>query len=259
MSSTPPAPPTTDELDDSVDGLERTYGEELSDLEQIERTPEPEGPAPEVVAFDIGEVLIDETRVWSCWADLLGVSHLTFAAVLGAAIAQGADYPEVFDHVAPNLEWENFVDEHERRYGGFQPGDVYPDAMLCLTELHELGFRVVIAGNQPAIRRQQLASLELPATSIATSEELGVAKPDPAFFDRVMELADTSNPTDVLYVGDRVDNDVLPSLEHGMHACWLRRGPYGALQERPDGVEPDLVLDGLGELPLLLEQWRGGA
>ena len=170
MSSQPPAPPTTDELDDSVDQLERTYGDELSDLERIERTPEPEGPAPEVVAFDIGEVLIDETRVWACWADVLGVSHLTFAAVLGAAISQGADYPEVFAHVAPNVDWEAFVDEHERRYGGFQPGDIYPDAMLCLAELRDLGFRVVIAGNQPAVRRQQLESLGIPAEGIVTSD-----------------------------------------------------------------------------------------
>ena len=258
MSSRPPAPPATDELDASVDELEQAYGRELSDLERVERGPEPEGPAPTVVAFDIGEVLIDEGRVWACWADVLGVTRLTFAAVFGAAIAQGADYPEVFAHVAPNVDWEAFLDEHERRYGGFQPGDIYPDAMLCLSELRELGFRVLIAGNQPAVRRQQLEGLGMPADGILTSDELGVAKPDPAFFGEILKLADTADPTDVLYVGDRVDNDVLPALDYGMHACWVRRGPYGALQELPEGIEPDLVLDGLGELPLLLEQWRAG-
>jgi FMN phosphatase YigB (HAD superfamily) len=258
MSPRPPsAPPVADELDASVEGLEDEYGAELGDLEEVEGLPEPDGPAPTVVSFDIGEVLIDESRVWSCWADVLGVTPLTFAAVLGAAIAQGADYPDVFAHVAPNVDWHAFVDEHERRYGGFQPGDVYADAMLCLSELRELGFRVVVVGNQPAQRRRQLESLGLPADVIATSGELGVAKPDPAFFDRLLQLADTTDPTDVLYVGDRVDNDVLPALDHGMHACWVRRGPYGALQELPEGAEPDFVLDGLGELPLLMDQWRG--
>lgn len=257
MSPRPPAPPTTDELDDSVDGLEQTFGSELGDLENLEGLPEPEGPAPEVVVFDVGEVLIDETRVWACWADLLGVSHLTFAAVLGAAIAQGSDHREVFAHVAPNVDWRAFEQEHERRYAGFQPGDLYPDAMLCLAELRELGFRVVVAGNQPARRREQLISLGLNVDVVATSDDLGVAKPDPAFFDEVLRLADTSDPTDVLHVGDRVDNDVVPALERGMHACWVRRGPWGALQELPDDARPDLVLDGLGELPLLLEQWRG--
>lgn len=258
MSQRPPAPPTTDEIDDTVDGLEETYGRELGDLENVDGLPEPEGPVPQVVAFDVGEVLIDETRVWSCWADVLGVSHLTFAAVLGAAIAQGSDHREVFAHVAPNVDWEAFVEEHERRYEGFLPGDLYPDAMLCLSELRELGFRVVVAGNQPTQRRQQLESLGLPADVVATSDELGVVKPDTAFFGEVLKLADTTDPGDVLYVGDRVDNDVLPALDYGMHACWLRRGPWGVLQELPEGAEPDFVLDGLGELPLLMEHWRNG-
>jgi HAD superfamily hydrolase (TIGR01549 family) len=256
--TTRPAPPSTDELDPTVDELEETFGHELGHLERLEEVPEPEGPAPTVVAFDIGEVLIDETRVWSCWADVLGVSHLTFAAVLGAAIAQGADHHEVFGHVAPNVDWQAFADEHERRYGGFQPGDLYADAMLCLSELRELGMRVVIAGNQPVRRREQLERLGLPCDAMITSDEVGVEKPDRGFFEAVLRLADTTDPTDVLYVGDRVDNDVLPALAHGMHACWVRRGPWGALQELPDGVEPDLVLDGLGELPLLLQQWRDG-
>ncbi len=257
MSTRPPAPTTTDELDHSVEGLEDEFGHELGDLENLDRLPEPDGPAPTVVAFDIGEVLIDESRVWACWADILDVTPLTFAAVLGAAIAQGADHHEVFAHVAPNIDWRAFIDEHERRYGGFLPGDLYPDAMLCLSELRELGFRVVVAGNQPSQRRDQLESLGLPADVIATSDGLGVDKPDGAFFGEILKLSDTTDPTDVLYVGDRVDNDVLPALAYGMHACWLRRGPWGALQELPEDAEPDFVLDGLGELPLLMEQWRG--
>ena len=45
--------------------------------------------AIELVAFDVGEVLVDETRQWGEWADRLGVSRLTFAAALGAVIAAG--------------------------------------------------------------------------------------------------------------------------------------------------------------------------
>ena len=53
-----------------------------------------------------------------------------------------------------------------------------------------------------------------------------------------------------------VDNDVLPASTYGMRTCWLRRGPWGQLQDLPDDVEADLVLEGLGELPLLLQEWR---
>jgi FMN phosphatase YigB (HAD superfamily) len=253
----PPAPETTDQLDPPVDDLEEEYGEELGDVE-LNPLPEPEGPPPEIVAFDIGEVLIDETRVWACWADLLGVSRLEFAAVLGAAIAQGQDHEAVFAHVAPNVRWEDFVEEHERRYGGFQPHDLYPDVSLCLSELSELGVQVLLAGNQPARRHAQLEALGLSVDAIATSDDLGAEKPDVAFFEALLRLADTTDPTDVLYVGDRVDNDILPAMDFGMSTCWIRRGPWGVLQELPEDAEPELVLDGLGELPLLLSQWRTG-
>jgi len=35
-----------------------------------------------LVAFDVGEVLVDETRMWAEWAGRLGVTRLTFAARL---------------------------------------------------------------------------------------------------------------------------------------------------------------------------------
>ncbi len=216
---------------------------------------EPSGPAPSAVVFDIGEVLIDETRVWATWAELAGVSPLTFAAVLGAAIVQGEDHRAVLPHVAPNLDWESLEDEHERRYGGFRDEDLYPDARPCLTSLREAGFRVLLAGNQPARRTVQLAALSLPVAGLATSDELGAEKPAPAFFEAVRRLAEVP-AAEILYVGDRVDNDVLPAGLAGMRTCWLRRGPWGQLQELPDHVEADLVLEGLGELPQLLADWR---
>ncbi len=240
----------TDEFPDDLD--------DLTDLDfDPEELPDPDGPAPRVVAFDIGEVLIDESRVWAVWAGLLGVSPLTFAAVLGAAIAQGEDHHAVFPHLAPNVDWEDFEDEHERRYGGFHDDDLYPDVRTCLEELQSLGFTVVLAGNQPARRTAQLLALDIPHDQLAISEDLGVAKPDVGFFEAVMQRLDTNDPEDVIYVGDRVDNDVVPAAAFGMRTCWLRRGPWGHLQDLPDGVQPDLVLEGLGELPLLLSHWRG--
>lgn len=216
-----------------------------------------EGPAPAVVVFDVGEVLIDETRVWAIWAGLLGVSPLTFAAVLGAAISQGGDQREVFAHVAPNIDADELEEEHEQRYGGFQDQDVYPDARGCLAELRDLGFQVAIVGNQPGRRAAQLQALDLAHDHLATSEDLGVEKPDAGFFQAVLALTGSDDPARVLYVGDRTDNDIAPAAAAGMRTCWLRRGPWGHLQDLPDGVEADLVLEGLAELPVLLSTWRG--
>ena len=82
--------------------------------------------------------------------------------------------------------------------------------------------------------------------------------PIPAFFAAVLARLGDPDPATVLYVGDRVDNDVLPALEAGLRVCWVRRGPWGQLQDLPDGVAADLSLEGLGELPELLAAWRDG-
>lgn len=222
-----------------------------------------DGPAPEVVCVDVGEVLVDETRVWSVWAGILGVSPFTLHAVIGAAIVQGEPHTSALPFVAPNIDWQDLRDEHERVYGGFEAADLYPDAAPCLRALHGAGFGVVVAGNQPAARRGQLLALDLAADVVTTSDDLGAAKPDAAFFAALMELVGerfgVGDPGRVLYVGDRVDNDVLPALDFGMRTCWLRRGPWGRLHGLPGDAQPDLVLEGLGELPELLTTWRGAA
>jgi len=212
--------------------------------------------APDVVVLDIGEVVIDETRVWTVWAELLGVSPGTLMAVLGAAVSQGGDHTDAFPHVAPNVEWSELEDEHELRYGGFRPDDVYADVVPAFTALRAQGLRVVLAGNQPERRAAQLRALDLPVDDLVTSAELGVEKPDPAFFTAVLARLGVDDASRVLYVGDRVDNDVLPAAEAGLATCWLTRGPWGQLQELPEESAADLVLEGLGELPELLTAWR---
>ncbi len=216
------------------------------------------GPAPTVVILDVGEVLVDETRVFSVWAELLGVSPGTLFAVLGAAIVEGEDHVAAFAHVAPNVAWAELEAEHEARYGGFAPTDLYPDVRQALTALRADGLRVVLAGNQPERRTAQLRALDLAVDDVVTSDDLGAEKPAPAFFAAVLARLGDPDPSSVLYVGDRVDNDVLPALAAGMRVCWVRRGPWGQLQDLPDGVEVDLALEGLGELPELLAAWRDG-
>jgi len=83
---------------------------------------------------------------------------------------------------------------------------------------------------------------------VAMSESLGVAKPDPAFFARVLELIGSPEPADVAYVGDRVDNDVRPASAAGMRAVWIRRGPWGAIADPPPADAAALMVESLDEL-----------
>lgn len=198
------------------------------------------------VALDVGETLIDETRIWSAWADALGVPRLTFLAGLGATLARGGDYRDVFAMFgAP--DWNQHAEAVEERHGGFTPVDLYPDALRSLDALRDAGYRIAIVANQPAMRHAQLEALGVRADVMGMSDALGVAKPDPAFFERILELTGAA-AADTVYVGDRVDNDVLPAGAAGMRPVWIRRGPWGVIQQLPADVRPALVVDSLDEL-----------
>jgi HAD superfamily hydrolase (TIGR01549 family) len=206
----------------------------------------PEPPA-RWVCLDVGETLIDETRIWSIWADELRIPRLTLFAAIGAVIAREGEHRDIFG-IFGIEDWPMRVEAVESLYGGFQPHDLYPDALPSIDRLREAGYRLAVIANQPAARSEELRALGVAADVIAMSDEMGVAKPELAFFTRALELMGGPAPADVAYVGDRVDNDVLPAMAAGLRSIWLRRGPWGIIQRLPDGERPALVVDSLDEL-----------
>jgi len=199
------------------------------------------------VCLDVGETLIDETRIWSIWADELGIPRLTFLAALGAVIERNGEHRDVFPVFGID-DWEDRMPSVERAYGGFRAEDLYPDAIRSLEALGSAGYRLAIVANQPETRAEQLRGVGIQTEVMAMSEGLGVAKPDAAFFQRALGLMGDPDPASVAYVGDRIDNDVLPAAAHGMRAVWLRRGPWGVIQRLPDDLQPALTVDTLDEL-----------
>lgn len=201
------------------------------------------------VVLDVGETLIDETRIFQVWAEVLGVPQFTLMGVLGGSISN-AEQPEdwrKFFELLQQPEWRDHQPKVEDRYGGFAPDDLYPDALPAIQALKDGGYRVAITANQPARRHAELSALGVDVDVMAMSEAMQVSKPDRRFFERTLELLGSPHPGDVAYVGDRVDNDVRPSAAVGMRAVWIRRGPWGLLQEDHDG-NAALVVRSLTEL-----------
>lgn len=201
------------------------------------------------VVFDIGEVLVDETRVWSVWADVVGVSRFELLAAIGAMIAAGRPHTDAFAAVGIP-DWPRHADAALDAYGAFRAEDLYADAVPTLRALAGAGLGVAVAGNQPAQRTRELRALGVPGEPLFTSDEIGVEKPDAAFFRVLLARLGNPDPAAVAYVGDRVDNDVEPARAAGLVPVWLRRGPWGLLAPPP--AEPVLTVRTLAELPGLL-------
>jgi HAD superfamily hydrolase (TIGR01509 family) len=190
--------------------------------------------AVKAVVFDVGETLIDETGLWERAADAAGVPRFTLMGVLGGLAARGEHHDRV---------WEILGVEHPA--STWEPSGWYPDALSCLERLRSRGLHVGAVGNTPAETEAQLRPY---VDFVGSSARWGLAKPAPAFFARIVSETGL-DAGEIVYVGDRVDNDVEPALAAGMVAVHIRRGPWGYLQEPP----PDaLRIRSLDELPEVL-------
>lgn len=114
----------------------------------------------------------------------------------------------------------------------FADRDLHSDALPCLTELRTRGLRLGAAGNMRAVHEDFLRPH---VDFVGSSERWGVEKPDAAFFARVVEEAGAA-AEEILYVGDRVDNDVLPARAAGLRAVRIRRGAHADAESPPGAV-----------------------
>ncbi|MFG3331800.1 HAD family hydrolase [Streptomyces tendae] len=215
------------------------------------------------VVFDVGECLVDETREYGTWADWLGVPRHTFHAMFGAVIAQGRDYREVFLEFRPGFD---LYSERAKRATAGQPetfdeGDLYGDVRASLQQLRADGLWLGIAGNQTVRAGRILRDLfSSDVDLIGTSDDWGANKPDPEFFKRVAEAV-PFDVGEILYVGDRCDNDIRPAREAGMKTALVRRGPWATIQwDSPEARElPTFRIESLAELSDLTVQFNDSA
>jgi HAD superfamily hydrolase (TIGR01549 family) len=196
----------------------------------------PSGPVTRIatVAFDVGETLIDESRLWERAADAAGAPRFTLMGVVGGLAARGEHHRRV---------WEILGVEQPAATWGSE--DFYPDALPCLAALRRSGLRVGAVGNTLTDAEDLLREhVDL----VGSSARWGVEKPTPAFFERIVAECGVSSDA-IAYVGDRVDNDVEPALAAGMVAVHIRRGPWGHLHEPPPAA---LRISALEDLPEVL-------
>ena len=183
------------------------------------------------VVFDVGETLVDETGMWERAAEVAGVPRFTLMGVLGGLAARGEHHAQAWEILA--------VEPPASTWG---PADFYADALPCLRWLRSCGLLVGAVGNTPAACEDLLAEH---ADLVGSSGRWGIEKPAPEFFEQIVDEAGFA-PSEVAYVGDRVDNDVVPALAAGMVAVHIRRGPWGHLHEPPAEA---IRVRSLAELP----------
>ena len=184
--------------------------------------------------------------------------RLTFLAVLGRLIAEGRHYQEIFDVFGVSRPVEGRAASTVADRPAFAPKISTRTLGRVWRSCAGSGSASGSPATSPDRAAEILATVGIELDLVATSAAWGVEKPSPAFFARIAsELA--LPPEAIAYVGDRVDNDVIPAAAAGMTAIFIRRGPWAWIQ-CPVGTPPgaSFVIEDLTGLPeLLRSQGRG--
>jgi FMN phosphatase YigB (HAD superfamily) len=192
------------------------------------------------VVFDFGYTLVDEDRVWKAAANELGWPESAFFAALGSVIERRRRHRDVLEILGG---------DGRLRLVPFEPRDFYDDALPTLRAAKESGNVVGIAGNFSE-EIEAFLSDHADVDFVASSERWGVEKPDPRFFSLIASEAGCE-PADITYVGDRLDNDVLPAASIGVSAVWIIRGPWAVVQQGwPEAETAPTRIRELREVPL---------
>lgn len=134
-----------------------------------------------------------------------------------------------------------------------EPRVFYPGALATLQPLKNTGYLIGIAGNQPEETETALKACGMPADYMVSSARWHVEKPSPEFFERIVAITGLA-PSEVAYVGDRLDNDVLPAQKAGMYTVFLVLGPWGFLHaQSTDTLKANAKTTNLLELPITLK------
>jgi putative hydrolase of the HAD superfamily len=206
------------------------------------------------ILFDLDGTLIDCDRLWRrCIEGVLAdhpqsVPPETRARVLASV----ADTPLLERRLVARIlgrESSFCADSSSAVLGARFCGLIEPDPVI-LRLLDNLSTRYVTAIVSNGSRRAQRAKLERAELTRAVgrvfiSGELGVRKPDPAIFQRVLGWAGVE-AGEALIVGDHPYDDIQGGQRAGLRTCAV--GPAYA----EDWPRPDLRIDHISELPGVL-------
>lgn len=130
---------------------------------------------------------------------------------------------------------------------------IEPETIEMLEKLRADGLKLGLVSNVSQlpellhrdIERFGIAKL---LDGVAFSSEIGVWKPRPQIFEHVLDAVGV-RPTDAVFVGDRLVDDIAGAQAVGMRAILTRQ----YRQEEPDAITPDGVIAHITELPGALE------
>ena len=155
---------------------------------------------------------------------------------------------ERFQLFADRLGVKIDPNEMSRIYLGFlrQEATYISGAMDVVRKVHGKFKLALITNGLRDVQYQRIdkAGLAEFFPTVVISEEVGIAKPDPAIFGHAMEVAGHNDRHSTLIIGDSLNSDIRGGIAFGIDTCWIN--PSG-MQNHLD-QSPTYTIQGIDQL-----------
>ena len=120
--------------------------------------------------------------------------------------------------------WEAFNSGDQRPKWQHVNESLYPDVRETL-HLLSRKYKLGVIANQGVGLKERLTSFEILDyfSLIVSSSDVNIKKPDPEIFKIALEKANVK-ASSAVYIGDRVDNDMIPAKQLGMKTIRIKQG-----------------------------------
>ncbi|HMO57176.1 MAG TPA: HAD family hydrolase [Roseiflexaceae bacterium] len=212
------------------------------------------------VLFDLDDTLYDLRAHWrwcleTALADVLAQqSQIDAAELIERALAGHVYIRQLSEFLrAEGIGTTAQITAAQRTYESiwFERMALPSDAAMLLTQLQP-SYRLGLVTNGPIwTQREKIERFALGRwmEALVISEEVGVAKPDPAIF--AIALQQLGIPAaNALYVGDSPEFDLIGAERAGMRSIWMNRHRRVPSRRAPT---PTATIRSLAELPGVLE------
>ena len=141
-----------------------------------------------------------------------------------------------FELLLESLQLNGSPDQMSRAYV-VQLGicaELIEGAYDVLQTLHGTCQFAIVTNGLQAVQRSRLAHSTIRhfITELIISEEVGAAKPQPAFFDAAFAQTGHPDKSDVLIIGDSLTSDIQGGADYGLDTCWYNPNA----EARPEGL-----------------------
>jgi len=138
------------------------------------------------------------------------------------------NHPEQYELSSKNFTVSKYVAAGVMGYHDVKVKELrpFPDVKDVLGRFNNLGYSLILISDGIAIKQyEKLIRMELLQyfKEVFISEEIGLEKPNVDFYKKCLNMTGVI-PSEALYVGDRLDHDIIPAKKLGMHTVLVHRG-----------------------------------